>query len=87
MTRTSLIAPDADPVIVILDQELEIIQVLEQGPPGPIGPQGIQGMQGQPGPQGEKGDKGDHQGSAGSLAAATLRYSIDRRLQCTIERA
>jgi hypothetical protein len=28
-----------------------------------------------------------NQGSAGSLAAATLKYTIDRRLRCTIERA
>jgi hypothetical protein len=27
-----------------------------------------------------------NQGSAGSLAAATLKYTIDRRLRCTIER-
>jgi hypothetical protein len=51
----------SDPVIVLADFEVEIIQELEQGPPGPIsttpgppgppGPQGPQGVAGLPGNQ------------------------------------
>jgi hypothetical protein len=37
-------------VIVVLDDEIEVIQTLEQGPPGPQGP---------PGEYGEKGDPGN----------------------------
>jgi hypothetical protein len=50
---------DAPSIVVILDDETEIIQTFEQGPPGPPGVQGPQGATGAPGPQGEKGDEGD----------------------------
>ena len=65
---------DALSVIVTLDDETDIIQTFEQGPPGPQGPPGenssVQGPQGDKGdtgaqgPQGVKGDKGD-QGNVG----------------------
>ena len=46
------IDPGPADVVVVLDQELEIIQTLEQGPPGPQGPVGPVGP---PGPQGPTG--------------------------------
>jgi hypothetical protein len=52
------IDPDPSPVVVVLDQELEIIQTLEQGPPGPPGPQGPPGSLGPEGPQGPAGPPG-----------------------------
>jgi hypothetical protein len=55
---TRLSADLTDSVIVTLDQELEIIQVLEQGPPGPVGPDGPPGIAGPPGPQGPQGPQG-----------------------------
>ena len=64
---------DAASIVVILDDETEIIQTFEQGPPGPPGPEGDkgatgpqgdtgvagpQGPQGFPGPQGPQGATG-----------------------------
>ena len=63
-------ADDASSIVVTLDDETEIIQTFEQGPPGPQGPKGQQGDkgdQGDVGPQGDQGiqgDKGD-QGDVG----------------------
>ena len=53
---------DASSIVVILDDETDIIQTFEQGPPGPQGPPGLQGEKGDPstvpGPPGPKGDQG-----------------------------
>ena len=51
------IATSDSAVIVILDNETEIIQTMEQGPPGPPGAPGesIVGPQGTPGEQGPQG--------------------------------
>jgi len=46
-------AEDSASIVVTLDEETEVIQTMEQGPPGPPGAEGI------PGPQGPKGDDGN----------------------------
>jgi hypothetical protein len=46
----------SDPVIVIADFEVEVIQELDQGPPGP--PSTVPGPMGPPGPQGGQGNPG-----------------------------
>ena len=63
----------ASSVVVVLDQDVEIIQTLEQGPPGPPGPPGNQGAPGTgpagpPGPTGAPGAQGP-QGPAGAAGA------------------
>ncbi len=59
----------ASSVVVMVDQDVEVIQTLEQGPPGPPGPPGNQGAPGTglPGPQGPPGPTGatGSQGPAG----------------------
>jgi len=53
--------PDATSIVVILEDETEVIQTLEQGPPGPQGPQGPRGLtgpEGGPGPEGDPGPVG-----------------------------
>ena len=49
---------DASSIVVTLDDETEIIQTLEQGPPGPQGPKGDPGDNGDPGVQGDVGPPG-----------------------------
>jgi hypothetical protein len=44
--------------VVTLDDETEIIQTLEQGPPGPQGPKGDPGDNGDQGVQGDAGPPG-----------------------------
>lgn len=46
----------SDPVIIIADYEVEVIEVPEQGPPGPMGP--VSTTPGPPGPQGPQGYPG-----------------------------
>ena len=62
---TSIPPPDA--IVVTSTDDIEIIQVLDQGipgPPGPPGPQGTRGDIGYPGPAGPQGPKGS-QGDLG----------------------
>ncbi|MGY3119135.1 hypothetical protein ACVWXQ_003072 [Bradyrhizobium sp. S3.14.4] len=67
---TLIAEDDATSIVVTFDDETEIIQTFEQGPPGPPGPEGPRGYQGDkgdpggPGPQGDPGPKGD-QGDVG----------------------
>ena len=70
-----IVVADDDPIAVALDQELEVIQTLDEGPPGPkgddgdAGPPGPGGTAGPPGPAGPKGDVGN-MGPAGPAGAA-----------------
>ena len=60
---------DAASIVVIFDDETEIIQTYEQGPPGPMGVQGPAGETGPPGPQGDKGDASTVPGPQGPQGA------------------
>ena len=51
-------APPMDPVTVTDFDEVEVIQILDQGIPGPPGPPGAQGPVGNPGPPGPAGEDG-----------------------------
>lgn len=68
-----VLAEDAPSIVVTLDDETEIIQTMEQGPPGPPGgdgPPGVPGVAGPPGVKGDKGDKGDV-----GIGVSTVVYS------------
>jgi hypothetical protein len=53
-----IVSPDDTTIEIIDDVDLEVIQVLDQGPPGQQGPPGAQGPQGPTGPAGPAGPTG-----------------------------
>jgi len=68
MTEDVVVAQDDDvvvmqeddaPVIVTLEEETEVIQTLDMGPPGPTGPPGLLGPTGPVGETGPAGPEGD----------------------------
>jgi hypothetical protein len=63
--------------IVMLDQDVEVIETLDEGPPGPTGPVGPPGFPGPTGPQGPQGIQGIQgiQGVAGTQGQ-TKRGSV-----------
>jgi hypothetical protein len=60
-------APSETGIIVLLDDEVEVIQTMQQGPPGPPGIAGPPGIVGPVGPQGDTGPQGP-QGPQGPAA-------------------
>ena len=75
-------------VVVILDQDIEVIQTLDQGPPGPpgVGEPGVPGPAGPPGPMGDIGIAGPQgpqgpQGPASPCQCGRLVFSDNAHLK------